>query len=199
MKIKSKAVRLQSTVLAHAALGLAASAHAQADPACIELTQPPQRVEPGIASSSTEAAKAHEYDGFSGKGPRAIGSVDLRGSQHTLQPHAEPAAAGRAMAAAQRRPDQGCQDHQRGGAHPGGAGTRPDRSAICRRPAGHGFGGRQLCGLIVRRWPLRGAGAPLASRPACSRAALIRRGSSTRCGAAARAGCLRCGRRPRSA
>lgn len=79
MNIRSNAGRLQRTVLAHAALGLAASAHAQADPAWIELTQPSQRVELGIASSSTEAAKAHEYDGFSGKGPRAIGSVDLRG------------------------------------------------------------------------------------------------------------------------
>ena len=62
-------------------LGLMAGLQAVAaeDAAVAAQTQPTSVVEVGIGSTSSAAAKAHEYDGILRKGSFFIGSFDLRG------------------------------------------------------------------------------------------------------------------------
>jgi MtrB/PioB family decaheme-associated outer membrane protein len=73
-------LRLHASVLAvNCALGLIATAHAQADPAFIAQTQPKNVVEVGAGTTSGFSAKANEYNGLNRKGPFVIGNFELRG------------------------------------------------------------------------------------------------------------------------
>ena len=70
-----------SVIAVHGALAVMAAAHAQADPALVELTEPKNTVEVGVAGSGAGkySAKANEYTGLRSTNPYLLGRIDLRG------------------------------------------------------------------------------------------------------------------------
>ena len=80
MKTRRQPQCLRGTLLAlHGAFGLVATAWAQTDPALIELTQPKNTAEVGIASTGPASAKANEYTGLVKQDAYLFSHFDLRG------------------------------------------------------------------------------------------------------------------------